>query len=72
MTVILSKQQDNKEKIWKTIRALRDFNVEEVSIVVNVAHSIVSRYIFQLYQAGYVRPAGKCKEGNGRKRQADD
>lgn len=69
MTVILDERKNNREKIWKVIRALREFTVEEVAILVNISSSIVSSYVFHLYQAGYVRQGGRRTEADGRKRR---
>jgi len=76
MTIILNNRPNNKEKvqsrnrekIWKVIRALMGFSVEEVSTLTELAYQVVSSYVFHLYNAGYVRQAGKRKEGDGRKR----
>ncbi|KAF0145075.1 MAG: hypothetical protein FD156_1186 [Nitrospirae bacterium] len=58
----------NREKIWKVIRVLREFSVEEVSTLTELIYKVVSGYVFHLYNAGYVRQAGKRKEGDGRNR----
>lgn len=69
MTAIVDERKNKREKIWKTIRALREFSVEEVAILVGVDSSAVSQYVYRLYQAGYVRVGGMRKEADGRKRR---
>mgnify|MGYP001598525015 FL=1 len=66
MTVILGKQRDNREKIWKVIRVLREFSIGEVSILVNASGQVISSYLFHLQNAGYVRQSGLRKEADGR------
>jgi DNA-binding transcriptional ArsR family regulator len=68
MTVILSNRKNNREKIWKVIRALREFSIEEVATLTELTSAIVSVYVHQLLGAGYVKQAGIRKEASGRKR----
>jgi DNA-binding transcriptional ArsR family regulator len=69
MTVHL--QPDPKgisEKVWKIIRGLPEFNFDDVAILTELPYSTVSNYLKSLYQAGYIRQAGKRTEANGRKK----
>jgi len=69
MTIVIDERKNHRDKIWKTIRVLREFSVEEVAILIDVDNSVVSRYVYQLFQAGYVRVGGMRKEVDGRKRR---
>jgi len=69
MTVMMSKSShDAHEKIWKMIRGLIEFTYDEVAMLTETPYSTVSRYLLSLYSAGYIRPAGKRKEADGRKK----
>lgn len=68
MTVMLSSRKNSRDKIWKVIRALREFSIDEVATLTELTPAIVSVYVHQLLNAGYIRQAGIRKEANGRKR----
>lgn len=69
MTVILGRaQNDAREKVWKMIRCLIAFSFEEVSILTELPYTLASSYLKALYQAGYIRQAGKRREADGRKK----
>ena len=69
MTVILRKARtDVREKVWKVIRGLIEFTYEEVTILTENQHQAVSKYLLQLYHAGYIRRTGIRKEADGRRK----
>ncbi len=68
MTVMLSNRKNSRDKIWKVIRALREFSIEEAATLTELTSATVSGYVHQLLHAGYVRQAGIRREANGRKR----
>lgn len=68
MTVMIKPFQDkNKEKIWKVIRALREFTIEEVSTLTEIAYQNVALYVNRLFHAGYIRQGGMRKNASGKK-----
>jgi hypothetical protein len=56
------------EKVWKVIRNLRDFTYDDVCALTGVTYGRVTTYLLTLYQAGYIRLAGKRTEGDGRRK----
>lgn len=69
MTVIFDERKNNREKIWKAVRMKREFSVDEIAALAAVSCDVVSRYVYQLFQAGYVRQGAMRKEADGRKRR---
>ncbi len=69
MTVILAHPDTVREKLWKAIRGLTEFTTDEIAILTEAPHQAASRYVFLLYQSGYIRQAGTRKEADGRKRR---
>jgi len=70
MTVILREaKNDVRDKVWKVIRGLvGGFSYDEVTMLTEAPYQSVSKYLIQLYHAGYIRPAGKREEADGRKK----
>lgn len=75
MTVLLQDskssrlQAGKREKTWKVIRGLPSgFTCDEVVMLSEVSYHLVSSFLFILYQAGYVRQAGKKEDESGKKR----
>ena len=67
MTVIIGKDDCAKRgKIWRVIRGLIEFTFDEVAILAEEPGA--STYLFHLYNAGYIRQAGKRKEADGRRK----
>lgn len=54
-----------QDKIWKTIRNLREFTLHEVSILTEVQPKNIGAYISALARAEYVRRIGLRKEAPG-------
>jgi len=52
-----------QEKIWKVIRGLNQFTVEEVAILVEGNPKYVGVYLSSLVYAGYIRKTGRRREG---------
>jgi len=70
MTVILREaKNDVRDKVWKVTRGLvGGFSYDEVTMLTEAPYPSVSKYLIQLYHAGYIRPAGKREEADGRKK----
>lgn len=69
MTVHLQPDsQGVREKVWKVIRGLLGFTFDEVAITAELPYAKASAYLKALYQAGYIRQAGKKEGIDGRKK----
>lgn len=69
MTVHLQPDtQGVREKVWKVIRGLLGFTFDEVAITADLPYTKASTYLKALYQAGYIRQAGKKEGIDGRKK----
>lgn len=55
-----------QEKIWKVIRGLGSFTVEDVVTLTEVKSSAVSAYLSLLHKTGYLRLEDKRKTPRGR------
>ena len=65
MTVLLEQASRTREKIWKVVRSLNEFTFDQIALL---AEEKASTYLFHLYNAGYIRQAGKRTEADGKKR----
>ena len=54
-----------QEKVWRVIRGLGDFTVEELAILVEEKQHTVTFYTSLLCKAGYIRHVGKRKAASG-------
>lgn len=68
MTVLIRiTDQQKRDRIWKILRVLRKFTIDEVVTLSEVKGEYVVKYIKTLFYAGYVRQAGLTDNPQGRK-----
>lgn len=54
-----------QDKVWKVVRGLRDFTIEELSQLTEEKQKTVMFYTSLLCKAGYIRFVGKRKAASG-------
>lgn len=51
-----------QEKVWKVIRGLNEFTVDDVVVLTGLQRATVAVYLSTLHKAGYLRISGKKRQ----------